>query len=168
MKQLTKEAVYETAKESFGIVPPMIKEIAEFSVPVAALYVNGVNVMETSAFSEIEINAVELGISTLNGCESCMKGHSFLVKKAGLNEEDVQAIIHDRTTSIDSLNRILAATDVLYYANRHGYSKYLETLEAYELTRQEIFEIIGLLSLKTISNNINNYLKAVRILEKAA
>jgi AhpD family alkylhydroperoxidase len=161
MKQVTKESVYQSAQESFGIVPPMIKEIAEFSVPAAALYVDGVITMNAAALSEMEINAIELRISSLNRCESCVKGHSYLSKKAGLSEEDIKALVEGRPTSIDSLNRMVRGTEAIFYANRSGYSRYLDVLEAERFTRREVYEIIGLLSLKTISNNINNYVKAV-------
>lgn len=160
-QQQTRDMVYQSAEQSFGIIPPLIKEIAEVSVPVAALYVDGVTTMNASAFSEIEINAIELRISSLNGCESCIRGHSYLSRKAGLSEADVKAITEGRLTSIDSLNRIIRGTDAIFYASRSGYAGHLNFWEKEQFSRKEIFEIIGLLSLKTISNNINNYLKAV-------
>ena len=166
MKQLSKESVFQSAHENFGILPPLIREIAEFSVPAAALYVEGVAIMHASAFSETEINAIELRVSALNACESCIKGHSFLLKKSGVSEEDIQAIIDDRSTSSPSLNRLMRGTNIIVKANRHGYEEYAESLH-YNFSRQEIFEIIGLLSLKTISNNINNYSKAMKQLEMA-
>jgi AhpD family alkylhydroperoxidase len=92
-QQPTKTSVYQSAEQNFGIVPPMIKDIAEFSIPAAALYVDGVITMSASAFTELEINAIELRISSLNGCESCVKGHSYLSKKAGLSESDIKALV---------------------------------------------------------------------------
>ena len=38
----------------------------------------------------------------------------------------------------------------------------LNSIEDQGLTEQEIFEIIGLISLKTISNYVNNYLASVK------
>lgn len=158
MKQtITKEQVYQSAEQSFGLVPPMIKAIAEQGVPVAALYTDGVITMDTGSFTAIEINAIELLISSLNNCASCVKGHSYLLKKAGLQEEDIQAIVNRKTTSIESLNRLLRGTEAIFFANREGYAAHIAVLETEAFSKNEIFEIIGLLSLKTISNNINNY-----------
>jgi AhpD family alkylhydroperoxidase len=163
MKQtVTKESVYKSAEQSFGLVPPMIKEIAEHSVAVASLYVDGVITMEATGLSELEMNAIELRISSLNGCESCVKGHSYLAKKAGLGESDIKALIAGQPTTVESLNRIIRGTDAIFQASRSGYAHYLEALDSEDFTRQEVYEIIGLLSLKTISNNINNYSKAVK------
>jgi AhpD family alkylhydroperoxidase len=166
-RQLTQERVYEEAISSFGIVPPLIREIAEVSVPAAALYVDGVSTMNESTFSEIEINAIELRISSMNACESCMKGHSYLLKKAGVAQADIDAIINGLPTSTMSLNRVLRGTEAIFRANRSGYSNQIEKLIDDDFSRKEIFEIIALLSLKTISNNINNYLKTVRAVEPA-
>jgi AhpD family alkylhydroperoxidase len=166
MKQtVTKESVYKSAEQSFGLVPPMIKEIAEHSVAVASLYVDGVITMQSAALTELEINAIELRISSLNGCESCVKGHSYLAKKAGLAESDIKAITAGQPTTVESVNRIIRGTDAIFHASRSGYKHYLEALDNDNFTQQEVFEIIGLLSLKTISNNINNYLKAVKSAE---
>jgi AhpD family alkylhydroperoxidase len=168
MKQKqTKESVYLSTEQSYGLVPPLIREIAEFSVPVAALYVDGVLTLNETAFTETEINAAELRISTLNGCESCVKGHSYLLKRGGLGEDDIKAIAEGRPTSITSLNRIIAGTEAVFSANRYGYANYIEVLQREGFTRLEVFELIGILSLKTISNNINNYLKAAKALQAA-
>lgn len=168
MKQtLTKEQVYQSAEQSFGIVPPMIKEIAEYSVPVAALYTEGVITMDAAGFTATEINAIELLISSLNACESCVKGHSYLLKKAGLQEEDIRAIIERKATSDAALNRLLKGTEALFYANREGYAGYVQALELNGFSKKEIFELIGLLSLKTISNNINNYQRSLKIMQGA-
>ncbi len=166
MKQtVTKESVYQFAEQSFGLVPPMIKEIAEYSVPVAALYTEGVITMDSAGFTAIETNAIELLISSLNNCDSCVKGHSFLSRKAGLQDDDIRAIIERRPTSVDSLNRLLKGTEALFYANREGYAAYLQVLDEEAFSKKEIFEMIGLLSLKTISNNINNYQRALKAMQ---
>ncbi|QNA43144.1 hypothetical protein [Lacibacter sediminis] len=66
-----------------GICLSNIKASAERSVHTAYLYTSGTAVMETASFLQIEMNAIELKVSTLNHCESCMKGHCYLLKKAG-------------------------------------------------------------------------------------
>lgn len=159
MNTMTKEEVYQLSTESFGMVPGIIKEIAERSVPVAHMYLMGTKAIEHSGFSEIEINAIELKISMLNNCESCVKGHSFLLKRAGLGEDDIKAIIQNQATSINRLNRLLRAAEYIYYSGNNIYPDIaMDYFTDEEITEQEIFEMIGLISLKTISNYVNNYL----------
>lgn len=160
---ISKEEIYTLATESFGIVPGVIKEMAERSEALAYQYLVGTQTMERSSLSDAEINAIELRISLLNNCESCVKGHSFLLKKAGLPESDVKAILTNENTSIPRLNVLLKAAEYIYYAGSGTYADVvLDYFNDEELTEQEIFEIIGLISLKTISNYVNNYLASIK------
>lgn len=168
MNTLTKELVYTLSTESYGIVPGVVKEMAERSVPLAYMYLLGTQTMEKSSLSEVEINAIELRISMLNKCESCMKGHTFLLKKAGLSDDDVQAILRQDETSIDRLNTLLKAAEYIYYSGSGVYPDLvLDYFSDEGLREQELFEIIGLISLKTISNYVNNYLTSVKSKQRA-
>jgi AhpD family alkylhydroperoxidase len=161
--ELTKEQIYTLATESYGIVPGVIKEMAERSVPLGYLYLQGTQTMEKSSLTELEINSIELKISSLNKCESCMKGHTFLAKKAGLSEEDAKAIVKGEETSNKRLNALVKASEYIYYAGSGIYPDVaLDFFQDQELTEQEIFDIIGLISLKTVSNYVNNYLASVK------
>jgi AhpD family alkylhydroperoxidase len=163
MNTLTKELVYTLSTESYGMVPGVVKEMAERSVPLAYMYLLGTQTMEKSSLSEVEINAIELRISMLNKCESCMKGHTFLLKKAGLSDDDVQAILRQEETSIERLNTLLKAAEYIYYSGSGAYPDLvLEYFSDEGLREQELFDIIGLISLKTISNYVNNYLTSVK------
>lgn len=168
MKTITKEAVYALSQESYGIVPGVVKEMAERSVSLAFMYLTGTQAMDISSLSNLEINAIELKISTLNKCESCIKGHSFLVKKAGLSEEDVQAIVRNDETSQERLNTLLKASEYIYYSGSGIYPDLaLDYFRDENLTEKEVFDIIGLVALKTISNYVNNYLYSLKLRTKA-
>lgn len=166
---LTKEFVYTLSTESYGIVPGVVKEMAERSVPLAYMYLLGTQTMEQSSLSELEINAIELKISSLNKCESCMKGHTFLVKKAGLSDDDAQAIVRQEETSMERLNTLLKAAEYIYYSGSGIYPDLaMDFFIEEKLSEQELFEIIGLISLKTISNYVNNYLATIKLKQRVS
>lgn len=163
METISKESLFEKAKGAFGTVPGIIKELSERSLPTAHLYTLGVLIMEKGTFSEMEINAIELKISKLNNCTSCMKGHAFLVKRAGLSDDDTQAILNSQPVSINRLNKLLRATEYIYHSGSDIFPEMvLDFLDDEEITQQEVIDIIGLLALKTISNYTNNYLAAIK------
>lgn len=160
---ITKELVYTISKASFGMVPGVIKEMAERSAPLAYLYLTGTQIMEQSSFSPVEINAIELKVSLLNKCESCTKGHSFLLKKLGLSDENLQAILRKQNTSNERLNNLLQAAEYIYYLGNGPYPDVaMDFFAEVGLTEQEIVEIIGLISLKTISNYVNNFIATLQ------
>jgi AhpD family alkylhydroperoxidase len=163
MKTITKEQVYALSRESYGIVPGVVKEMAERSVPLAHMYLTSTQTMEFSSLTELEVNAIELKISAMNKCESCIKGHTYLVKKAGLSDEDVEAILRHGETSNERLNKLLIAAEYIYYSGSGLYPDLvLDFMLNEEITEQEVFEIIGLIALKTMSNYVNNYLQSVK------
>lgn len=161
-KEITQQQVYDLAMESFGVVPGIIKEAAERSVHVAYLYTQGNTIMENASFNFIEMNAVELKISSLNHCESCMKGHSYLLKKAGISEADINAIINGGKTTDERLNVLLQSAEYIYHAGSDEYPDYVVDFLQNNLTEKEMVDIIALISLKVISNYINNYLVSAK------
>lgn len=163
---LTQQKIYELALESFGVVPGIIKEAAERSLETAYLYTSGTATMENASFNNIEMNAIELKISVLNHCESCTKGHTYLLKQAGLPDEAIKAIIAGGDTGNIRLNQLLQAAEYIYHAGSDEFPEYvLEFLEE-QVSEKEVADIIGLIALKTISNYINNYLVSVRKLKR--
>lgn len=166
---LTKEFVYTLSKESYGIVPGVVKEMAELSVPLAYMYLLGTKTTGQSSLSKLEINAIELKIAMLNKCESCMKGYTLLVKKAGLSDGDVQAIVHQNETSMERLNKLLKAAEYIYYSsNDIDPALVLDYFQDENVTKQQLFEIIELISLKMTSNYVNIYHASIKRKQKVA
>jgi AhpD family alkylhydroperoxidase len=161
-KEITQQQVYELAMESFGVLPGIIKEAAERSVHTAYLYTNGTAIMEGASFNSLEMNAIELKVSALNHCESCMKGHSFLLKRDAFDETDIKAIINGGLTSNERINTLMQATEYIYHAGSDEYPGYVVQYLQEHLSEKEFTDIIGLISLKLISNYINNYLVSVK------
>ncbi len=92
-----------------------------------------------------------------------MKGHSFLLKKAGLAETDIQAIIRNECTTIERLNTLLKAAESIYYSGSGEYPDLvLDYFENEDISEQVVFDIIGLIALKTMSNFVNNYLASIK------
>ena len=159
---ITQQQVYDLAMESFGVVPGIIKEIAERSLPVAYLYTSGTAILENGSFDQLSMNAIELKISVLNHCASCSKGHSFLLKQTGLDAASIQAITEGRPTGNDALDQLLQATEYIYYAGNDEYPDYVVQYLQDHFTEQQILDIIGLIALKVVSNYTNNYLVTAR------
>ncbi len=167
-KEITKQEVYDLAIASFGVVPGIIKEAAERSIPVAYMYTQGNATMESASFNFIEMNAIELKVSALNNCASCMKGHSFLLKKEGIDEHDIVAIVGGTKTGNERLNVLVQAAEYIYHAGSDEYPEYVMDFLREHLTEREVVDIIGLISLKVVSNYINNYLVSAKRLNMHA
>lgn len=163
MKQvITQEAVQALAKEVFGMVPNVIRQTAEKSPHTAWLYANGTAVMEQASFTGMEMNAIELKVSALNQCEDCIKGHSYLLSKEGFSDADIRSVISSGRTASEKIDTLIRATEYIYHAGSGEYPDHVLQFLSDNLTEKEIFDIVGLISLKTISNYINNYFASVK------
>ncbi|MBL7742369.1 MAG: carboxymuconolactone decarboxylase family protein [Chitinophagaceae bacterium] len=163
MKQtITKEQVYDIATENFGLIPGIIRELAERSAATAYLFTYGTAIMESASFSHIEMNAIELKISALNHCESCIKGHSFLLQRAGMTESDITAIKTGSPTGNERINMLLQATEYIFFAGGGEYPGHVIQYLQENLSEKELVDIIGLIAVKTIANYTNNYLATVK------
>lgn len=159
---ISKEAVLEQARMIFGVVPGVIREAAERSAPVAWLYTAGTEAFMQASFSPIEMNAIELKVSALNHCDSCIRGHSYLLKQEGLSEEDIRAIIAGKPTGQERIDQLLQATEYVFHAGHDLYPAFVLDYLDQHISGEELADIIGLIALKTISNYLNNYLASVK------
>ena len=160
--KITQEQVEKVAIDHYGVVPPMVKQMYNVSPAVAFHYIVGVTALSDSGFSSLEQQAIQLRVSSLNNCESCMKGHSFLLKNAGMSEDDIAAIRGGLSTSDQKIDRLVGITSLVFTGGRTGFDGVIEKLESLKASKQEIFEIISLMASKTISNYINNYSQSVK------
>ncbi len=161
-KEISKALVLEQAKEIFGMVPGIIGEAAERSAPVAWLYTNGSAVMAQASFTPVELNAIELKVSVLNHCASCIKGHSYLLKQEGQEEIFIQAIRAGNKTGDARIDQLLQATEYIFHAGHDEYPEFVLDYLDEHITEKELTDIIGLIALKTIANYLNNYLASVK------
>jgi AhpD family alkylhydroperoxidase len=155
--KVTQNELEQMAVQQYGIVPPLVKQISEVSTSVAYHYLIGLALVKEGSFTPVGQNVIQLKISCLNQCGSCIKGHSFLLKKLGLSDEDILSIRQGILTSDKELNRLIDLTQTIFYWGRRGFpSDVAAKLEQMSATKGEVFEVISLIASKTISNYINN------------
>ncbi|MBL7933321.1 MAG: carboxymuconolactone decarboxylase family protein [Bacteroidia bacterium] len=162
METINQKLVFEHAMQIFGVVPGIVKELAERSPQAAYVFTEANRIMEGASFNSLEINAIELKISVLNKCTSCIKGHSYLLKKEGMNEEDIKSIIANGNPQSERLRTLLEATENIYYAGSDIYPAQVRDALQENLSDREITEIIALIGIKTIANYQNNYLESLK------
>ncbi|MCE3227381.1 MAG: carboxymuconolactone decarboxylase family protein [Bacteroidetes bacterium] len=161
-KEITTQQVYDLAMESFGVVPGIVKELAERSKEVAYIFTKGSMLLEKTTFTFTELNVMELKVSLLNKCDSCIKGHTYLLKKEGVSDLDIKAIIVNQHVSNERFENLLTAVENIYYAGSAAFPEHVTEHLQNNFTEKEIVEIIGIIGVKTIANYTNNFLVSVK------
>lgn len=149
-------AAFQAIARKYGFVPNVLREMGTKSPAALNVYLGGNEAMANSSLNQQELNTVMLAVSQANGCHYCTKAHSALLKGAGLTREAVEAIEGGELSGDGRLKSLVSATRLIHEKKGWLAKEDLEKLEREGIGRVQVYEIIALIGLKTISNYINH------------
>jgi len=149
------DQVLEQVKQKFGFVPNVVTEIAK-SPAALQVYVSGSKAMGNATLSPQEQQAVQLAISTTNKCGYCQAAHSMGGKAAGIAPADLEAIQAGQLPQDGRLKAVVAAVWLLQEKQGFLNEEDLKSLEEQGVDRVQLYELIALIGLKTITNYVNH------------
>jgi len=148
--------VREQAKEAFGFVPNLIDEMATNNPAVAQTYLASNGAIADGLLSAAEQQVVILAISGYNDCHYCTKAHAAAGKGAGLDEGTIRTIVEGGLPSDDRQRALVRATKRVLGKRGWLGDADLSELNTEGVSRGELYEIITLIGIKTMSNYINH------------
>ena len=152
-------AVLDNVKKTFGFTPNLFKEFVSHSPAVARVYLDGMAAMGGASLSEKEQQAVILAISSYNDCHYCTVAHSKMGVAVGLTEEETTTLVEGGLPASERLRNLTVATRRIQGKRGWMSEEDLAEFEAMGIDRGEVYEIIALIGLKTISNYVNHFAK---------
>jgi uncharacterized peroxidase-related enzyme len=151
------EQVHAKAEQALGFVPNFIAELAGENPAAADVYLtaNGI-IEEGGVLSAAEQQTVILAASSYNDCHYCTKAHAVAGQQAGLDAETVETLNEGGLPSNDRLKSLVRATRRIL--GKRGWLSDADEAEFDDLGlgRPELYEIVGLVGIKTISNYVNH------------
>lgn len=149
------DAIFEAVKKKFGFVPNLIREMA-VNPAVARVYLDGQGALATGVLSAREQQTVQLAVSVYNECHYCRAAHGLGGRMAGVSPADIEAIQKGALPDDSRLRSVVhAAWLVLDMRGSLGQNE-LSGLETEGIDRAQLYEIVAIIGLKTISNYINH------------
>jgi len=151
------QQVHEKAEQALGFVPNFMKELAGANPAAADTYLTGNGIIEEGGvLSPAEQQTVILAASSYNDCHYCTKAHAAAGQQAGLDPETIATINEGGLPSDDRLKSLVRATRRIL--GKRGWLSDADEAEFADLglERPELYEIITLIGLKTISNYVNH------------
>jgi len=147
--------VFEAVRKKYGFVPNLIREMS-LSPAVARVYLGGQEAMAGASLSPRDQQVVQLAVSVYNECAYCRAAHRTGAKAGGVGRADIAAIERGDRAEDPRVAALVAATWELLDLRGWLKAADLERLEAQGIDRAQVYEIVALVGLKTISNWINH------------
>lgn len=149
------QEIRDSVQEKWGFVPNLVEQLVT-SPETARLYLEGSEIVDAGVLTEEEQNAVKLTVSTANGCNYCRSAHRAIGKQAGTPPADLHRIDSGELPSDDRLATLVEATRLVMDERGWLDADQLRMLEARGVDRRQLYEIISIVALKTISNYVNH------------
>jgi uncharacterized peroxidase-related enzyme len=151
------EQVHDKAKQALSFVPNLITEMTKENPAVGDVYLTAQGLLqEGGVLSPAEQQTVILAVSSYNDCHYCTKAHAVAGKQAGLDAETVETINAGGLPEDDRLRALVRASRRLL--GKRGWLSDTDEEEFADLglERPELYEIITLIGIKTMSNYVNH------------
>lgn len=151
------EQVQDAAEQAFGFVPNLISEITSENPAVAEVYLKANGILEEGGvLSASEREAVFLAVSSHNDCHYCKAAHAAGGQQVGLDTETIEAINEGGLPEDGRLKSLVRATRRII--NKRGWLSDVDEEEFADLGlgRPELYELVAIIGIKTISNYVNH------------
>jgi uncharacterized peroxidase-related enzyme len=152
MEKVSKEQVLEQVKAAYGFVPNLFHGMASQNPAVTSAYLTASAALDNGVLTPAEREVVRLAVSAYNDCHYCTAAHRTVASGLGVNKAELEAVDALRPPSNPRLATLVHATWALMRTRAHLTSSARESLR---VSGPELYELVGIIALKTISNYIN-------------
>lgn len=150
----------EGIRKGYGYIPNLFAYMAEAPTTVEAYLALNDLVAKTS-LSPAQQQVALLAVSVENDCEFCMAAHRAIGKMKGADAQTLTAVATHAAIA-DASDRALATfTQTIVKTRGRPSEADVQHFLAAGFTRQQIMEVILIVSIKTLSNYINHLTRPV-------
>jgi len=157
-KKQKNEEILSAVKEKFGFVPNLFRSLS-VSPAVSDVYLKANMAMEGAEIPAQEAQAVNLAVSTENGCKYCMAAHTAMGKMTGIEAKELNLIKEGNLPEDPALAAVVNAARLIMKKKGWLTEDELAGLERSGVDKAKIYEIIALIGIKTIANYVNHVAK---------
>lgn len=149
------KGILNEVQSHYGFIPNLFSYMAEAPVTIEA-YVTLNQLVEKSSLTPAQAQIALLTVSLENKCDFCSVAHRAMAKKANVNPKTLQALL-DNADIEDKKDRALVQFTQAIVRERGWVSE--NQLNAFfdaGFSKQNVFEIILVVTIKTLSNYSNH------------
>lgn len=148
-------AILNNIKAAYGFIPNLFAYMAEAPTTLTA-YLQLNELIAKSSLTGAEAQLSLWVTSIENDCDFCRVAHQAFAKKFGVLEQTHQAVLTNGLIESKRDAALVAFTKAVVNKRGHLAESDLEAFLAAGFTKQQIMEVILVVTIKTLTNYINH------------
>lgn len=145
----------ENIQKSYGFIPNLFNYMAEAPTTIEA-YLALNDLVGKSSLSPIDAQLALLTTSIENDCDFCKTAHLAFAKKFGAKPQTVAALINKQEIHCPRDAALVAFTQQVVNKRGHLSPEEVDNFLSAGFSKQQIMEVILVVTIKTLSNYINH------------
>lgn len=149
------KVLLEKIQSAYGFIPNLFAYMAEAPSTISAyLYLN-----ELIAKSSLTPAQAQLSLwvaSIENDCEFCRIAHQAFAKTFGVKSQTYDAVLHQQTIECSADAALVDFTRAIVNKRGHLTSADLDAFLSAGFSKQQVMEVMLIVTIKTLSNYINH------------
>lgn len=152
------QTLLQGIKSSYGFIPNLFTYMAAAPVTIEA-YLALNQLIGKSSLSPAQAQTALLAASLANNCDFCAVAHRAMGKKAGVKSQTVEALLNQSPINDPKDHALVELVQLLVRERGQLADGSLQTFFAAGFNQQQVFELILVVTIKTLSNYINHLTK---------
>jgi len=144
--------IFNNVKNKIGMVPKLYAAMG-VSDKLLGGFLTFTETLKSGEFSAKEYEAIALATSQANGCAYCLSAHTAIGKMNGFTEEETLKLRDNSIVDV-KLNALVTLVSELVEFNGHPSENSLINFFEVGYNKAAFAELIGVVSLTTITNNV--------------
>lgn len=150
--------ILENAQKAYGFLPNLLGALAEAPAALEG-YLALSGIADKSSFTAAEVQIAVLATSRLNECDYCMAAHSTIAGMKGVDEYVIEALRDGTAIADDRLEALRSFTEIVVEKRGWADDDDVQAFLGAGFTRQNILDVVLIISMKTLSNYANHLAK---------
>jgi uncharacterized peroxidase-related enzyme len=146
------QAILTAVKSKIGMVPNLYASMG-VSDKLLGGFLAFTETLKSGEFSAKEYEAIALATSQANGCAYCISAHTAIGKMNGFTEEETLKLRNNSIADV-KLNALVSLASELVEFRGHPSENTLVNFFEVGYSKAAFAELIGVVSLTTITNNV--------------
>lgn len=145
----------ENIQASYGFIPELFAYMIEAPIAVEA-YVQLNTILSRGSFPPAQLQTALLAVSVKNGCSFCAIAHEAMARRFGVLPQTIAAIKESIDVQDPRDRALVFLTQTI--VEKRGWIEDDELQQFFDagFTRQQVFELMVVVAIKTLSNYSNH------------